>query len=95
MTERKEVYKAINSERLYQDCKWDYNNELNRIQDKEKSLGEWINYIEFCLNDAKKTNYNDNKEETLNNIRKITALGVRAMEIHGAPLRKINENSYR
>ena len=92
MTGRKEVYKAIDSERDYQDLKWDYNNKLNRIHDEEKSLAEWLNYIEYCLNDAKKENYNLNNEETINNIRKITALGVRAMEIHGAPLRKIPVN---
>ena len=43
----------------------------------------------YCLNKAKENNYDFNDEETINNIRKITALGVRAMEIHGAPLRKI------
>lgn len=88
MTDRKEVYKAIDSERDYQDLKWDFNYQLNRIKDKEKSLGEWLNYIEFCLNKAKENNYDLNDEETINNIRKITALGVRAMEIHGAPLRE-------
>ena len=45
MTERKEVYKAINSERDYQDLKWDFNYKLNRTKDEEKSLGEWLNYI--------------------------------------------------
>jgi len=87
--EREEVYNHIDSEREYQDWRWDNGDRTDRVPDEEKSPAEWLNYIEYCLNEAKKANYFLNKEETMNNIRKIAGLAVRAMEIHGCPQRQI------
>jgi hypothetical protein len=82
---RKEVYKIIDVERDYQDDMM-----IHRlIADEEKSVAEWINYIEYHLNKAKESVYHLDTQAALAGIRKVTALGVRTMEIHGAPERII------
>jgi len=87
--ERQDVYKNIDAERKYQDWRWNTNLRKNDISDNEKPVAEWINYIEYHLNKAKKENYQLNKNNTLAEIRKIAALAVRCMEIHGCPERKL------
>jgi hypothetical protein len=44
--------------------------------------------MEHHLNKAKNSVYYLNQNEALAEIRKVTALGVRTMEIHGCPSRK-------
>ena len=89
--ERKEVYNNLDIERDYQDL-----NSLNRklidndVDDSEKPITEWINYMEFHLNKAKSNVYHFNSVEVLAEIRKVTALGVCTMEIHGCPKRIID-----
>jgi hypothetical protein len=56
--------------------------------DEEKPVAEWINYIEYHLSKAKEKVYHLDTQAALAEIRKVTALGVRTMEIHGAPERK-------
>jgi len=90
--ERQEVYERIDQERDYQDWRWDNGERTDRIPDEEKSPAEWLNYIEFCLDQAKISNYMLDKDETLSGLRKIAALAVRAIEIHGCPERKIPDN---
>jgi len=85
--ERKEVYKRLDGERDYQDSR----KKLRTVPDEEKPIAEWLIYMEHHLKKAKKATYYLNNEETLSRIRIITALGVRAMEIHGCPERKIVE----
>jgi hypothetical protein len=87
--ERKEVYKRLDGERDYQDKKWVKRNEENGIPDNKKPIAEWLTYIEHHLNKAKNAVYYLNNDEALAEIRKVTALGVRAMEINGCPERKI------
>ena len=86
---RKVVYQRIDVERDYQDLKWDNDQRADRIPDSEKAVAEWVNYMEQHLNDAKKGVYDLDKEEALAQIRKVVALGVRTLEIHGCPERKI------
>lgn len=82
---RNEVYERLDGERDYQDSrKFDSN---SRVRDVDKSIAEWILYIEHHLNKAKEQVYYLNEEEALAEIRKVTALGVRTMEIHGCPER--------
>ena len=88
---RIEVYEILDGERQYQDLRWTEGNRENGIPDEEKSVAEWISYMEYHLNKAKNKVYHLNKEEALAEIRKVTALGVRAMEIHGCPKRIIKE----
>jgi len=91
--ERQEVYKRIDQERDYQDWRWDDGQREDRVMDEEKSPAEWLNYIEMQIDYAKIANYELNKEEVMNHIRKIAGLAVRAMEIHGCPERKIPETN--
>lgn len=88
--ERKMVYERIDAERDYQDSKWNERDQrkLGFLPDEEKSVAEWILYMEHHLNKAKNSVYYLNQTEALAEIRKVTALGVRTLEIHGCPSRK-------
>jgi hypothetical protein len=85
--ERQEVYKRLDGERDYQDERWGTRRTLEGTPDEEKPVAEWINYMEFHLAKAKEKVYYLKTEEALAEIRKVSALGVRAMEIHGCPER--------
>jgi hypothetical protein len=91
--ERCEVYKRIDTEREYQDFRWNTNLRKDNVPDEEKSVAEWLNYIEFHLTKAKNANYHLDKEASLAELRKVAALAVRAMEIHGCPVRDINASN--
>lgn len=86
---RNEVYNHINIERDYQDLKWDGRKEKNDVLDIEKPISEWVNYIEYHIQKAKENIYYLNEEEALAEIRKVTALAVKCIEIHGCPKRII------
>lgn len=86
---RQDVYKRLDGERDYQDAKWGTRRTADGTPDEEKPVAEWINYMEFHILKAKNMVYHLNTEEALAELRKVTALGVRAMEIHGCPARQI------
>jgi hypothetical protein len=86
---RSDVNKHINDERKYQELRWNKRNEEMDISDDQKPVTEWINYMEYHLSKAKENIYHLNEEEALAEIRKVTALGVKTMEIHGCPQRII------
>lgn len=80
---RRRVYEAIDSEREYQDQKWG-----NPRHDEQESMGNFLIYIERYLNRAKAGFYDHNATvDVLNDVRKIAALAVAAMEQFGAPKR--------
>jgi len=84
--ERHEVYGLIEDERYYQDhARKD--NERETRSDSEKSVADFILYIEHTLNRAKLAIYQLDELEAMANIRKLTALGVAAMETHETPPR--------
>lgn len=87
--EKREAYKVIDGELEYQGIKWTERNILNGIPDEEKPVAEWLTYIEFHMLKAKNSIYHLNKEEALAEIRKVTALGVKCMMVHGCPERKL------
>lgn len=87
--ERIKVYQLIDGERDYQDSRWGVRRDEEGTPDEEKDVAEWINYMEFHLLKAKNSVYYLDREGALAEIRKVTALGVRAMEIHDAPARII------
>ncbi len=91
---RQEIYNRIDGERKYQDEKWGTRRNANGTPDEEKPISEWLNYIEYHLSKAKERVYHLDDEGALNEIRKVTTLGVRAMEIHGCPERivKLDHN---
>ena len=79
--ERSKVYENLDIEREYQDT--------FSIDDNIKPMLEWINYMEFHLNKAKKLTHDKDYNNALAEVRKTTSLGVRTMEIHGCPTRLI------
>lgn len=87
--EREHVYKRIDAERKYQDLVWSGGQRNGDVPDEEKSVAEWLNYIEYHLSKAKDCNYHLSKEDALAELRKVAALAVRAMEIHGCPERRM------
>jgi hypothetical protein len=86
---RNDVFNYIHDERDYQELRWGGNRNDVTIPDEEKSIAEWINYMEYHISKAKENIYYLNEEETLAEIRKVTALGVKAMELYGCPRRII------
>jgi hypothetical protein len=86
--ERPAVYQRINGERDYQDSIWGVRRDLDGTPDEEKPVAEWINYIEYHLAKAKEKVYHLDTQGALAEIRKVTALGVRTIEIHGCPERQ-------
>ncbi|MFA5207325.1 MAG: hypothetical protein WC428_01595 [Candidatus Paceibacterota bacterium] len=86
--EREHVYKRIDGERNYQDIVGK-SGQRGDIPDEEKPVAEWLNYIEYHLSKAKDCNYHLRKDNALEELRKVTALAVRAMEIHGCPERRM------
>ena len=86
--EREHVYKRIDGERDYQDRTWVARRTLDGTPDEEKSVAEWINYMEYHLSKAKDRVYHLDTQEALAEVRKVAALAVRTMEIHGAPERQ-------
>jgi hypothetical protein len=85
--ERKDVYKCIDGERDYQDWRWNTKQRPDNVSDEEKPVAEWLNYIEYHLSKAKVENYRLNHLAVLAELRKVAALAVRALEIHGCPER--------
>ena len=56
-------------------------------RDKDKSVAEWIIYMEQLLNQAKAGVYSLDKDGALEFIRKTTAVGVACMEYNETPSR--------
>jgi hypothetical protein len=83
---RQEVYAAVDSERAYQDA--GRGNAKRHEGMPDMTPGEYILCMERCLNRARETWYTpDGGSKCLDDIRKVAALGVAAMELYGAPLR--------
>lgn len=72
--ERSEVYKAIDTERDYQDKKW------AEFSDSNNSWADWTIYIEQHLRKAKEHIYDSHNPKFLDEIRKIAALCVACAE---------------
>ena len=87
--ERVDVYERINDERDYQEWRWNNDLKEDRVPDKNKPPAEWLNYIKYHLEQGEISNYMLDKDQTMSEIRKIAALAVRAIEIHGCPERII------
>ena len=90
MPDRQQVYSAIDTERAYQDKL--IVQTYGDLNAHNHSLEEFIMYMEVLLADAKKilsTVWGPKaQEQALPIVRKVTALGVAAMEEHGAPRRE-------
>lgn len=86
--EKEVVYQRIDIELDYQEIRWNVK-PIGHVPDEEKSVAEWLIYMEHHLNLAKQGIYNLSEHDALAEIRKVTALGVRTMMIHGCPSRKL------
>ena len=82
-TNRQDVYRNIDIERSYQDSIWGTLDEVN-------SVGDFLCYMKRFLDKAMQENNPEHPFHSLDNIRKITALGVACMEAHGVVARKEN-----
>jgi hypothetical protein len=80
---RKNVYKILDEERNYQDSVWG-----GSEHDKTHSTSDWFIFIRKHMVEAENALYDSNSEKAMDAIRKITALGVAAMEAIGCPKRK-------
>lgn len=89
---RKEVYDAIDSERNYQDLRW---NEGTTSSGGVHSPEEWYMYIENYVNEAKgilsRENVQSSYPKAMDIMRKVAAMSVCAMEQNGTKLREIPE----
>lgn len=87
-TPRRDVYAALDSERDYQDSRW---NASTTTSEGRHSFSEWIAYMEDYLDEAKhilaRFARQVGEPQVAQIIRKVTAMGVAAMEEHGAPQR--------
>ena len=87
--ERSEVYKLIDGERLYQLTKW---NEHTSTSKGIHTPEEWIVYMEDYLLEAKHILSREPMpgcaEKAMESIRKVTTMGVAAMEQNGCEPRK-------
>jgi hypothetical protein len=87
MPSRIEVYNVIDGERQYQDDQ--RGNALRHEGQPAMTPGEYILCMEKCLADARSAWYApDGGVKSMEHVRKVTALGVAAMELHGAPPRQ-------
>lgn len=87
MGNRAYVYDVIDGERDYQD---DQQGNAKRHEGQPAMTpGEYLLCMEKCLSDARDAWYQpDGGKKCLVFVRKVTALGVACMELHGAPARE-------
>jgi hypothetical protein len=89
MPTRAEVYKAIDSEREYQEKRWNAN---TTTSEGFHEVGAWLTFMRDYLREAEtQISRNADPEASamaIETIRKIAGMTVAAMEQHGAPLRK-------
>lgn len=87
-TVRNEVYAAIDGERDYQDACMGNSARVN--VDDNRDLGSLLTLIDVYVEKAKAAfagPHPTGKVDTLHQLRKVTALGVLALERYGAPRR--------
>ncbi len=88
MSERSEVYAAIDGERAYQAERW---NENTTTSKGNHSVTEFLvymrDYVEEALHHVSRNADPGAQEFALNSVRKIAALGVACMEQNGVRLR--------
>jgi hypothetical protein len=89
MTIREEVYKAIDSERDYQESRW---NPQTTESCGQHSVAEFILYMEHYIQlarvEASTKADPESREAALEVVRKVGGLAVACMEQNGAPQRE-------
>lgn len=88
-TPRADVYAAIDGERDYQSA--GLGNSKRHEGMPPMTPGEYLLCMEKCLADAREVWYRpDGSKACLDHVRKVAALAVSCMELHGAPRRERN-----
>lgn len=85
-TPRSDVYKAIDTERGYQDAKWG-STESAGLHSITEFLVFIRDYTEEALHAESRESMKTADPKALDNVRKIAGLAVACMEQHGAPER--------
>ncbi len=89
MATRQEAYAAIDSERDYQDRRWNANTTTTAGKHSATEFLVFMrDYVEEALHTVSREGEPAASEKALEIVRKVTALGVSCMEQHGAPHRK-------
>ena len=86
MTERSEVYRAFDSERAYQNDR--FQAAIYGRDAIDRTLDEFILYIMQYAQEAGALTTHGDEDEALHFVRKVGALCVGCMEKHGAPQRE-------
>lgn len=81
---RGDVYKLIDGERDYQDSRENH----SAFLDGAAKVADWIIYMEYQLQEAKKAVYFLRSDIALEHVRKVTALGIVCMENNETSARK-------
>jgi len=88
MATRAEVYEAIDSERRYQDMRW---NASTTTTEGNHNVTEFLvymrDYVEEALHYLSRNADPEATKFALNSVRKVATLGVACMEQNGAPQR--------
>jgi hypothetical protein len=74
---REEVFNIINKEREHQEKKWGIKHDDNH------PISDWLIFMRKYLNEAENALYESNCDGVMTAIKKITLLGVAAMESKG------------
>jgi hypothetical protein len=92
--ERKEVYKAIDSEREYQDLMTKKEDRPDMIEDLH--LGDTLTAMQYNLDKAKEAWYKNAKPHStaMEYVRKVCGLGVQIGEKQGMPQRIYMEGNH-
>lgn len=87
---REQVYKVIDGERDYQNSKWSPNHMTDGVPaDEGKTVAHFIVYMDDYMTRAKhEFTGSGGDRATLEELRKVVALGVACFEAHGVPERK-------
>lgn len=80
--DRQDVYRAIDSERAYQDCKW------GTIIDNPHDLLTWLHLAQEELDEAYAAWRSGLEDAAADELRQVAALAVAALEQHGVQPRK-------
>lgn len=92
MPTRIEVFGVLNGERVYQEAQ--FGNAKRHEGQPPMTTGEHILCMQKCLQDAVAAWYKpDGNVTCLEYIRKVTAVGMACMELHGAPERVFHPNA--
>ncbi len=83
------IFAAIESERAYQVKRWGVRQSDGSFEEVPKSVGEFITYMQHYMSEATKAATTETGAfPTLEQLRKVVALGVACFEQHGIRFRE-------